>query len=286
MNPSVKTFFDESTYTATHVVWDPRTRRAAIVDSVKDYDPHSGRSSTDSADAVIAFVQEQDLGVDWILETHVHADHLTAAPYLKEKLGGRIGIGSRIDVVQGVFKKVFNAEDGFRTDGRQFDHLFEDGETFAIGGLEATVIHTPGHTPACVTYVVADAAFVGDTLFMPDFGTARCDFPGGDARQLFKSIRKILSLPPETRLFLCHDYAPNGRGYQWETSVAAERAQNIHVRNGITEDDFVAMRSARDKELGMPTLILPSVQVNMRAGELPPAEDNGTHYLKIPVDAL
>ncbi len=286
MNPSVKTFFDESTFTATHVVWDPRTRRAAIVDSVKDYDPHSGRSSTDSADAVIAFVQEQDLGVDWILETHVHADHLTAAPYLKEKLGGRIGIGSRIDVVQGVFKKVFNAEDGFRTDGRQFDHLFEDGETFAIGGLEATVIHTPGHTPACVTYVVGDAAFVGDTLFMPDFGTARCDFPGGDARQLFKSIRKILSLPPETRLFLCHDYAPNGRGYQWETSVAAERAQNIHVRNGITEDDFVAMRSARDKELGMPTLILPSVQVNMRAGELPPAEDNGTHYLKIPVDAL
>ena len=286
MNPEVKTFFDQATFTATHVVWDPRSRRAAIVDSVKDYDPSSGRSSTESADAVIAFVRAQDLGVDWILETHVHADHLTAAPYLKEKLGGRIGIGSRIDVVQGVFKKVFNAEEGFTTDGRQFDRLFEDGETFAIGELEASVVHTPGHTPACVTYVVGDAAFVGDTLFMPDFGTARCDFPGGDARQLFKSIRKILSLPPETRLFLCHDYAPNGRDYQWETSVAAERAQNIHVRNGVTEDDFVAMRSARDKELGMPVLILPSVQVNMRAGELPPAEDNGTHYLKIPVDAL
>lgn len=286
MNPEVKTFFDQATFTATHVVWDPRSRRAAIVDSVKDYDPSSGRSSTESADAVIAFVRAQDLGVDWILETHVHADHLTAAPYLKEKLGGRIGIGSRIDVVQGVFKKVFNAEEGFTTDGRQFDRLFEDGETFAIGELEASVVHTPGHTPACVTYVVGDAAFVGDTLFMPDFGTARCDFPGGDARQLFKSIRKILSLPPETRLFLCHDYAPNGRDYQWETSVAAERSQNIHVRNGVTEDDFVAMRSARDKELGMPVLILPSVQVNMRAGELPPAEDNGTHYLKIPVDAL
>ncbi len=286
MNPEVKTFFDQATFTATHVVWDPGSRRAAIVDSVKDYDPSSGRSSTESADAVIAFVREQDLGVDWILETHVHADHLTAAPYLKDKLGGRIGIGSRIDVVQGVFKKVFNAEEGFTTDGRQFDHLFEDGETFAIGELDASVVHTPGHTPACVTYVVGDAAFVGDTLFMPDFGTARCDFPGGDARQLFKSIRKILSLPPETRLFLCHDYAPNGRDYQWETSVAAERTQNIHVRNGVTEDDFVAMRSARDKELGMPVLILPSVQVNMRAGELPPAEDNGTHYLKIPVDAL
>ena len=286
MNPKIKTFFDEATFTATHVVWDPKTRGAAIVDSVKDYDPSSGRSATRSADAVIAFVKDRDLGVDWILETHVHADHLTAAPYLKEKLGGRIGIGSRIDVVQDVFKKVFNAEDGFRTDGRQFDRLFEDGDTFAIGALEASVIHTPGHTPACVTYLVGDAAFVGDTLFMPDFGTARCDFPGGDARQLYKSIRKILSLPPETRLFLCHDYAPNGRAYQWETSVAAERAQNVHVRNGVTEDDFAAMRSARDKELGMPALILPSVQVNMRAGALPPAEDNGTHYLKIPVDAL
>ena len=286
MNPEVKTFFDQATFTATHVVWDPNTRRAAIVDSVKNYDPSSGRSATESADAVIAFVTNKDLTVDWILETHVHADHLTAAPYLKAKLGGRIGIGSRIDVVQGVFKTVFNAEDDFPTDGRQFDRLFEDGETFSIGELEATVLHTPGHTPACVTYVVGDAAFVGDTLFMPDFGTARCDFPGGDARQLFKSIQKILSLPPEARLFLCHDYAPNGRGYEWETTVAAERERNIHVRNGVSEDAFAAMRSARDKQLGMPVLILPSVQVNMRAGELPPAEDNGTHYLKIPVDAL
>ena len=286
MNPKVKTFFDEATFTATHVVWDPQTRGAAIVDSVKDYDPHSGRSSTRSADAVIAFVQEQDLAVEWILETHVHADHLTAAPYLKERLGGRIGIGARIDRVQDVFKKVFNAEAEFATDGRQFDHLFEDGEAFRIGALDAEVIHTPGHTPACVTYVVGDAAFVGDTLFMPDFGTARCDFPGGDARQLFRSIRKILTLPAETRLFMCHDYAPNGRGYEWETTVAAERESNVHVHNGITEDDFVRMRSERDKQLGMPALILPSVQVNMRAGALPPAEDNGTHYLKIPLDAL
>lgn len=286
MNPKVKTFFDEATFTATHVVWDLQTRGAAIVDSVKDYDPHSGRSSTRSADAVIAFVREQDLAVEWILETHVHADHLTAAPYLKEKLGGRIGIGARIDRVQGVFKKVFNAEAEFATDGRQFDHLFEDGEAFRIGALDAEVIHTPGHTPACATYVVGDAAFVGDTLFMPDFGTARCDFPGGDARQLFRSIRKILTLPSETRLFLCHDYAPNGRGYEWETTVAAERESNVHVHNGITEDDFVRMRGERDKQLGMPALILPSVQVNMRAGALPPAEDNGTHYLKIPVDAL
>ena len=286
MKPNVKTFFDEATFTATHVVWDPKTRAAAIIDSVKDYDPKSGRSATDSADAVVAYVKAQDLTVDWILETHVHADHLTAAPYLKEKLGGKIGIGSRIDRVQGVFKKVFNAEADFATDGRQFDHLFEDGEAFRIGELKGIVLHTPGHTPACVTYVVADTAFVGDTLFMPDFGTARCDFPGGDARQLYRSIRRILALPPDSRLFMCHDYGPNGRGYEWETTVAAEREKNIHVHNGVTEDDFAAMRSERDRQLSMPVLILPSVQVNMRAGELPPAEDNGTHYLKIPVDAL
>ncbi len=286
MKPNVKTFFDEATFTATHVVWDPVTREAAIIDSVKDYDPKSGRSATDSADAVIGYVKEQDLTVTWILETHVHADHLTAAPYLKSKLGGRIGIGSRIDAVQGVFKKVFNAEADFATDGRQFDHLFEEGEAFQVGELKGVVLHTPGHTPACATYVVANAAFVGDTLFMPDFGTARCDFPGGDARQLYRSIKRILALPPDTRLFLCHDYAPNGRAYEWETTVAKEREKNIHVHNGVTEDDFVAMRSARDKQLSMPVLILPSVQVNMRAGELPPAEDNGTHYLKIPVDAL
>ena len=286
MTPNVKTFFDEATYTATHLVWDPQTRHAAVVDSVKDYDPKSGRTSTASADELIAFIEQEGLTLEWILETHVHADHLTAAPYLKEKLGGRTGIGARIDVVQSVFKQVFNAEEAFATDGRQFDHLFDDGETFHIGELEAKVIHTPGHTPACATYVVGNVAFVGDTLFMPDFGTARCDFPGGDARELYRSIKKILSLPPETRLFLCHDYAPNGRDYQWETTVAAERAENIHVNDSVPEDAFVAMRSERDKQLDMPVLILPSVQVNMRAGDPPPAESNGTRYLKIPLDAL
>ena len=284
--PEVKTFFDKDTFTATHVVMDPETKSAAIVDSVKDYDPKSGRTSTRSADEVIAFVQENGLTVEWILETHVHADHLSAAPYLKEKLGGKIAIGARIDVVQGVFKRIFNAEEEFATDGRQFDQLLDDGASFKLGGIDATVIHTPGHTPACSTYVIGDAAFVGDTLFMPDFGTARCDFPGGDARALYKSIQKILALPPETRVFLCHDYAPNGREYIWETTVAAEKAENIHVRDGISEDDFVKMRTERDKQLDMPVLILPSVQVNMRAGELPPPEDNGTRYLKIPVDAL
>jgi glyoxylase-like metal-dependent hydrolase (beta-lactamase superfamily II) len=287
MNPEIKTFFDEATFTATHVVWDPETRKAAVVDSVKDYDPKSGRTSTASADTLIAFVEAEGLSVDWILETHVHADHLTAAPYLKAKLGGRIAIGARIDTVQGVFKKVFNAEEDFATDGRQFDKLLEDGETFRIGNLEAKVIHTPGHTPACSTYVIGDAAFVGDTLFMPDYGTARCDFPGGDARQLYRSIRKILALPPQTRLFLCHDYKAPGRDrYVWESTVAEQRARNVHVHDGVSEDDFVKMRRERDKTLQMPVLILPSVQVNMRAGDLPPAEDNGVRYLKIPVDAL
>lgn len=287
MNPEIKTFFDEATFTATHVVWDPESRMAAIVDSVKDYDPKSGRTTTASADAVIDFVKTQGLTVEWILETHVHADHLTAAPYLKERLGGKIAIGARIDQVQNVFKKVFHAEESFATDGRQFDRLLEDGDSFNIGKLEASVMHTPGHTPACATYVVGNAAFVGDTLFMPDFGTARCDFPGGDARQLYKSIKKILTLPAETRIFLCHDYKTPGRDYfSWETSVAAERRDNIHVHNGISEDDFVEMRSERDKQLDMPVLILPSVQVNMRGGDMPPPEDNGVSYLKIPVDAL
>jgi glyoxylase-like metal-dependent hydrolase (beta-lactamase superfamily II) len=287
MNPEVKTFFDEATFTATHVVWDPETKAAAIIDSVKDYDPKSGRTSTGSADAVIDFVKSQGLTVEWILETHVHADHLTAAPYLKEKLGGKIAIGARINTVQGVFKKVFNAEEDFATDGRQFDRLFEDDETFGIGNLEARVMHTPGHTPACSTYIIGNAAFVGDTLFMPDFGTARCDFPGGDARQLYKSIQKILALPPETRLFLCHDYKAEGRDeYAWETTVAEEKAKNIHVHDGVSLDDFVKMRTERDKQLQMPVLILPSVQVNMRAGDLPPPEDNGMRYLKIPLDAL
>ncbi len=286
MTPNVKTFFDEATFTATHVVWDPQTRHAAIVDSVKDYDPKSGRTATTSADDVIAFVREQNLTVEWILETHVHADHLTAAPYLKQQLGGKTGIGSSIGAVQEVFKSLFNVEPEFATDGRQFDHLFEDGEVFHIGELEATVIHTPGHTPACATYLVGDAAFVGDTLFMPDFGTARCDFPGGDARELYNSIKKILSLPPDTRLFMCHDYGLGGREYQWQTTVAAERANNVHVHDSVSETDFVTMRTERDKQLDMPVLILPSVQVNMRAGDLPPAEDNGVRYLKIPIDAL
>lgn len=286
MHPAVRTFFDEATFTATHVAWDPETKRAAIIDSVLDYEVKSGRTSTASADKVIAFVEEQGLSVDWILETHVHADHLSAAPYLKQKLGGKVAIGSKISAVQGVFKQVYNAGESFATDGRQFDKLFDDGETFRIGGVEVRVMHTPGHTPACAVYVVGDAAFVGDTLFMPDFGSARCDFPGGDAAQLYRSIRRVLDLPPETRLFMCHDYAPGGREYRWETTVAAQRAENIHVRDGVTEAEFVAMRTKRDKELAMPTLILPSVQVNMRAGALPPAEDNGVHYLKIPLNAL
>lgn len=286
MTPNVQTFFDEATYTATHVAWDPNTGHAAIIDSVKDFDPKSGRTSTKSADAVIDFIRSNDLTVEWILETHVHADHLTAAPYLKDSLGGTTAVGSRIEDVQRVFKDVFNAGEEFRTDGRQFDHLFDDGEVFHIGDLEAKVIHTPGHTPACLTYVIGNTAFVGDTLFMPDFGTARCDFPGGDAAELYRSIGKILTLPPETKLFMCHDYAPGGREYRWETTVAEQRAENIHVHDGVTEADFVKMRTERDKQLDMPVLILPSVQVNMRAGELPPAEDNGTHYLKLPVDLL
>jgi glyoxylase-like metal-dependent hydrolase (beta-lactamase superfamily II) len=281
----VKTFFDPATYTATHVVSCPTTKVAAIVDSVLDYDPKAGRTSTASADQVIAHVEAMGLSVAWHLETHAHADHLSAAPYLKRRLGGRIGIGAHIRAVQGVFKKVFNAAD-MHTDGRPFDHLFEDGETFAIGALEARVLHTPGHTPACVSYVVGDDAFVGDTLFMPDYGTARCDFPGGDARTLYRSIGKLLALPPQTRLHLCHDYLPGGRAAMWQTTVAEQRAANIHVREGIGEDEFVAMRTARDRTLDMPVLILPSVQVNVRAGELPPPEDNGTRYLKIPLDVL
>lgn len=286
MEPSIRTFFDKATFTATHVAWDPGSRHAAIIDSVLDYDPKSGRTDTSSADEVIAFVEQESLTVDWILETHVHADHLTAAPYLKRKLGGKTGIGSTISSVQRVFKTVFNAEEEFSTDGRQFDYLFDDEEIFAIGGLTAKVLHTPGHTPACSVYVIGSNVFVGDTLFMPDFGSARCDFPGGDARQLYRSIKRILALPPETRLFMCHDYAPGGRDYEWETTVAEEREKNIHVHDGVTEDAFVKMRTERDAQLSMPVLILPSVQVNMRAGDLPPAEDNGTRYLKIPLNAF
>ncbi|MEJ2120753.1 MAG: MBL fold metallo-hydrolase [Alphaproteobacteria bacterium] len=292
MKPQVTTFFDEATYTATHVVVEPDGSHAAIVDSVLDFDPKSGRTSTGSADAVLAFVQMNKLTVDWILETHAHADHLTAAPYLKEKLGAKIGakigIGDHITVVQETFKGVFNIGDAFRTDGSQFDHLFKDGETFAVGALEVSVMHTPGHTPACVSYRAGDAVCGGDTLFMPDYGTARCDFPGGDAATLYKSIHKILSLPPETRVFLCHDYkAPPERDeYVWETTVAAERAENIHVHEGVSEAAFVKMRTERDATLDMPVLILPAVQVNMRAGGFPPAEDNGTSYLKLPLNVL
>jgi glyoxylase-like metal-dependent hydrolase (beta-lactamase superfamily II) len=282
----IESFFDEATSTVSYIVFDRATRACAVIDSVLDYDPKSGRTSTASADRIIARVRELGARLEWILETHVHADHLSAAPWIKQQLGGRLGIGEHIVTVQQVFGKLFNAGTEFERDGSQFDHLFRDGETFAIGSLQARALHTPGHTPACMSYLIEDAAFVGDTLFMPDYGTARCDFPGGDARTLYRSIQRLLSLPPETRLFMCHDYMPNGRAPRWETTVADERAHNIHVHEGISEDDFVAMRSARDATLDMPVLILPSVQVNMRAGHLPPPEDNGTRYLKIPLDAL
>jgi len=287
MNPQVESFFHGPTFTVTHVVWDPDTGICAIVDPALDFDPKSGRTGTEAADDVIAFVRDRGLKAEWILETHVHADHLTAAPYLREQLGGRVGIGARISEVQATFRKVFNAESGFRTDGSQFDHLFADGEVFAIGGLDARVMHTPGHTPACITYVIGDAAFVGDTLFMPDYGTARCDFPGGDAATLYASMRRILDLPPDTRLFMCHDYKAPGRDeYAWETSVATQRAENVHVRDGIDEATFVKMRTERDATLDMPALLLPSIQVNMRAGAFPPPEDNGVSYLKLPLNAL
>ncbi|WP_020165531.1 MBL fold metallo-hydrolase [Methyloversatilis discipulorum] len=282
----IESFFDAATNTVSYIVFDRSTHACAVVDSVLDYDPKSGRTSTASADRIIARVRELGARLEWILETHVHADHLSAAPWIKQQLGGRLGIGEHIVTVQQVFGKLFNAGTEFERDGSQFDHLFRDGETFTIGSLQARALHTPGHTPACMSYLIEDAAFVGDTLFMPDYGTARCDFPGGDARTLYRSIRTLLALPPETRLFMCHDYMPDGRAPCWETTVADERAHNIHVHDGVSEEDFVAMRTARDATLDMPVLILPSVQVNMRAGHLPPPEDNGTRYLKIPLDAL
>jgi glyoxylase-like metal-dependent hydrolase (beta-lactamase superfamily II) len=287
MQVNVEAFFDPATFTYSYVVIDPSSQRCAIIDSVLDYDPASGRTSFASADRMIAFVKEQDLKVDWLLETHVHADHLSAAPYLQRELGGQLAIGENITVVQDTFGKLFNAGTEFATDGRQFDHLFKDGDTFQIGNIAAKAMHTPGHTPACMTYLIGDAGFVGDTLFMPDYGTARCDFPGGDARTLFQSIRKLFTLPDSTRLFMCHDYKAPGRDdFRNQTTVAEERAHNVHVHEGIDEASFVAMRSSRDATLGMPTLILPAVQINMRAGQLPPAEDNGTCYLKIPLDVL
>ncbi|PSL12077.1 glyoxylase-like metal-dependent hydrolase (beta-lactamase superfamily II) [Marinobacterium halophilum] len=285
MHPIVTAFFDEPTFTYSYIVQDPASSSCAIIDSVLDFDYAAGRTGTGSADAILAHVAAQQLNVEWILETHVHADHLSAAPYLQQKTAARIGIGAHITTVQDTFGKAFNAGTDFARDGSQFDALFHDGDAIRIGNLEGKALHTPGHTPACMTYVFGDAAFVGDTLFMPDYGTARCDFPGGDARILYRSIQRVFELPDTTRLFMCHDYKAPGRDvYAYETTVAEERAHNVHVKACISEEDFVRMRTERDATLGMPRLILPSVQVNMRAGQMPPAEDNGQRYLKIPID--
>lgn len=279
-------FFDPATWTVSYIAWDPATRRAAAIDPVLDFDFKSGRTATVSADRLVAYVREQGLQLDWILETHAHADHLSGARYLQKQLGGRIAIGERIRTVQATFKKLFNLEHSFVPDGSQFDHLFQDGETFHIGEIKATALLVPGHTPADMAYLVDGAVFVGDTLFMPDVGTARADFPGGDAHQLYASIHRLLALPPETTVYVCHDYPPTARAPAWQTSVAAQRAHNVHVRDGISEADFVAMRTARDATLEVPTLILPSIQVNVRAGNFPPADDNGVAYLRIPLNAL
>ena len=286
MGPNVHAFFDPDTWSLTYIVQDPNSGSCAIVDPVLDYEAASGQTTTESADEVVAKVEAENLTVEWILETHVHADHLSAAPYLQKRLGGKIGIGAHIAEVQNIFGNLFNAEPEFHRDGSQFNQLFADGDTFAIGGLTVTAMHTPGHTPACMTYHIGDSLFVGDTLFMPDFGTARCDFPGGNARALYQSIQRLFTLPPETRIFMCHDYMPNGREMRYETTVGEQKKFNIHLHDGISEEEFVTMRSAKDKTLGMPALMLPSVQVNMRAGELPPPEDNGIRYLKIPLDAV
>lgn len=285
MTANVKAFFDPNTFTVTYVIADPASKHCAIIDSVLDYDPDSGRTDTKSADQVISYIEENGYINQWILETHIHADHLSAAPYLKKKVGGRTGLGDQVPNVQKTFGPIFNAEPSFTTDGRQFDHLFSDNETFKIGEIEATVFHTPGHTPACISYVIDGNCFIGDTMFMPDFGTARCDFPGGDASQLYDSIQRILSLPDDTVLYMCHDYAPGGRDYQWVTSVKEQRENNIHLA-GKDRTQYIEARTNRDAELSMPKLILPSVQVNMRGGELPPVEDNGVSYIKVPIDQL
>jgi glyoxylase-like metal-dependent hydrolase (beta-lactamase superfamily II) len=282
---SIHAFFDSGTSTVTHLVADPATRRAAVIDSVLDYDAKSGRTSTRSADAVIALVRSQGLAVDWLLETHAHADHLSAAPYLQRQLNGKIAIGEHIVAVQRVFKTLFNAAD-MLTDGQPFDRLLAEGDTFMIGSLEVQVMHTPGHTPACVSYVVGEDVFIGDTLFMPDYGSARCDFPGGNAATLYASVRRLLALPGTTRLHLCHDYPPASRAPCWVTTVAEQRAHNLHLREGSGEAEFVALRIARDRTLEMPMLLLPAIQVNVRAGHLPPPEDNGIRYLKLPLNAL
>jgi glyoxylase-like metal-dependent hydrolase (beta-lactamase superfamily II) len=284
--PEVTAFFDEPTNTVTYVVKDPQSKSCAIIDSVLDIDYAAGRISYASADKVIDFVMKYGLNVEWHIETHVHADHLSAAPYLQQKLGGKVGIGRNITIVQETFGKVFNEGTEFQRDGSQFDSLFDDGDSYQIGKTTAHALHTPGHTPACMTHVIGDAAFVGDTLFMPDGGSARADFPGGDARALFRSIKRVLAMPGETRLFMCHDYGPNGRNIKWETTVTEQREHNIHVKDSISEDTFVAMREARDKTLDMPRLIIPSLQVNMKAGELPKPDQSGKRYLKVPLNVL
>ena len=285
--PSIAGFFDEATYTVTYVVHDPATKQAAIIDSVLDYAASSGRTAYGSADLVVEYVETNGLAVSWLIETHAHADHISAAPYLQEKLGGKLAIGKDIVRVQEVFGKLFNAGTDFERDGSQFDHLFTDGEAFRLGELEGVALHVPGHTPADMAFIIGDAAFVGDTIFMPDYGTARADFPGGDARQLYRSIRRLLSLPDATRLFLCHDYKAPGRDvFAWETTVGQQRAENVHVKDGVSEEEFVTMRTDRDATLDMPALIMPSVQVNIRGGRLPEPEDNGVSYIKIPVNAV
>lgn len=286
IRPEVTAFFDEPTNTVSYVVKDPASNACAIIDSVMDIDYAAGRIAYKSADAIIAFVQKHNLKVEWLIETHVHADHLSGAPYIQGKLGGKIGIGENIKIVQQTFGKIFNEGTEFQRDGSQFDRLFADGDTYQIGSMTAFAMHTPGHTPACMTHVIGDAAFVGDTLFMPDSGSARADFPGGDARTLYRSIKRVLSLPGEMRLFMCHDYGPNGRNIRWETTVNEQRAHNIHVRDGMSEDAFVAIREARDKTLSMPKLIIPSLQVNMKAGQLPAPDDSGKRFLKVPINGL
>jgi len=285
-HPAVKAFFDTATNTVSYVVRDPGSSACAVFDSVLDFDYAAGRTSHQSADSIVDFIRAEKLMLEWLIETHVHADHLSAAPYIQQKLGGQIGIGEQITQVQAVFGKIFNEGSEFERDGSQFDRLFADGDSYRIGGLTARVMHTPGHTPACMTHVIGDAAFVGDTLFMPDGGTARADFPGGDARALYRSIQKVLALPPQTRLFICHDYGPDGREIRWQTTVADERAHNIHVRDGVGEDEFVAVRMARDETLAMPKLIIPSLQVNMKAGALPEPDGSGARYLKVPLNIL
>lgn len=286
MSPTIESFFDPDTHTITHVAFDHVGGSAAVIDPVWDFDPKSGRTSTENAERVVRFIRDKQLKLEWILETHAHADHLSAAQYLRQELGGKIGIGANIGAVQGVFKDIFNLESNFAIDGSQFDHLFADQEVFAIGKLQAQVIAVPGHTPADVAYLIGDALFVGDTLFMPDTGTARCDFPGGDAHLLYQSIQRIFALPAQTRLFLCHDYAPTDREAQWQSTVAEQRQHNIHVHDGVSEAAFVAMRTQRDRTLDMPVLLTQSVQVNIRAGKLPPAEANGVQYLKTPLNIL